>query len=311
MSLFLRRVQYDPSRFRRFRRFYKNVKSQNVFIVLMILSAITMFLPIRWTGSLEKYFQAWLSPAGHMTILAAQKLTGEQTVGNNTCLTDEGALRMQAALSLKLQELEAENRSLMGLRGAMGERGSLLPAGVATANVVGFDSMGLPSVEIDKGTFAGVKEGCAVLAAMPLDLFQETNLDPRLAIAAGMLVGVVAYHPGPLTSRVELISAPNAKVTVFIMRFENGRSKIIARGYGEGTAKGKEIVVKNVPASHEVEVGDFVVPADPEKLNLPNPVVIGRVTRIDPSTDDRHFINLTIEPFFHKTGLRRVYVLIP
>jgi cell shape-determining protein MreC len=306
-------MQYDPSRFRRFRHFYQNVKSQNVFIVLMIISAITMFLPIRWTGSIEKYFQAWLSPAGNMTILAAQKLTGEKTVSSETCLTDEGALRMQAALSLKLQQLEAENRSLMGLREAIGERGELIPAGVASANVVGFDSLGLPSVEIDKGTFAGVKEGCPVLAAMPLDLFevQDTKLDPRLAIAAGMLVGVVAYNPGPLTSRVELISSPKAKLTIYIMRYEEGRSKIVGRWYAEGTAKGKVLISKDASAKWGVEVGDFVIPEDPAKLNLPNPVVIGRVSKVEPSTDDRHFVDLEIEPFFHKTGLRRVYVLVP
>jgi hypothetical protein len=311
MSPLLRRIQYNPSRLRRYRRIYGNIKSQNVFIFLMALSAIALLMPIRWTGPVEKLFQAWLAPAGHMTILAAQKAVGTPATSDGV-MTDQHLERMLMALSLRLQELELENRSLLGLREGVGPGGSLVPSRVAPAKVVGMDSLGLASVEIDRGTFAGLKEGLPVLAAMPLDILQQANLDPKLAIAAGTLVGRIAYEPGPYTARVELISGPKVTMLAYVVRYVGGRSKVIARVYVQGTPKGDVMrTAQPVPANHGVEVGDFVIPAEPEKLNLPNPVVLGRVSQVDISTDNRHFVNLAIEPFFRKTRLNRVYVLVP
>jgi cell shape-determining protein MreC len=312
MSPILRPMQYNPAPFRRYNRLYKKLKSKNIFIVLMILSAILIFAPLRWTGPVEKILQAWLAPAGSMTLLAAQKVTGKDDPAQaSDAVTDEHIQRMFIALSLRLQELEAENQSLTGIRKALGPESALLPSRVAPARVVGFDSLGLSSFEIDRGSFAGVREGLPVLATIPLDVLRDENLDPKLAIAAGTLVGTIAYAPGPYTARVQLISAPKVLFSAYIVRYISGRSKIIARVILEGTPKGELMIARHVSADKGVEIGDFVIPAEPEKLNLPAPVVLGNVSKVDISTELRQLVDLTIEPMFKKLSLSKVYVLIP
>jgi cell shape-determining protein MreC len=305
-------MEYNPSRFSRYNRLYKKLKSKNVFIVLMVLSGLLLFLPIRWTGPTEKILQAWLAPAGSMTILAAQKVAGEEEPAQNeNAVSDEQIQRMFVALSLRIQELESENRSLMGIRNAVGPEPSLLPSRVAPARVVGFDSLGLSSIEIDKGSFAGVKEGQPVLATIPLNVLRDENLDPKLAIAAGTLVGTVAYGPGPYTARVELISSPKVLFPAYVVRYISGRSKIITTVIVQGTPKGELMISKSAGGNFGIEPGDFIIPSNPEKLNLPTPIIIGKVSKVDISTENRQLIDLTIEPMFKKLALNKVYVLIP
>jgi cell shape-determining protein MreC len=312
MSPILRRIEYNPSRFTRYNRLYKKLKSKNVFVVLMVLSGILLFLPIRWTGPTEKILQAWLAPTGSMTLLAAQKIAGEEEPAQNVnAVSDEQIQRMFIALSLRIQELESENRSLMGIRNAVGPEPALQPASVAPARVVGFDSLGLSSIEIDKGSFSGVKEGLPVLATIPLNVLQDVNLDPKLAIAAGTLVGTIAFGPGPYTARVELISAPKVHFAAYVVRYISGRTKIITSIFVQGTAKGELMTAKYVGANFGIEPGDFVIPSDPSKLNLPAPVVVGKVSKVDISTENRQLVDLTIEPMFKKLILNKVYVLIP
>jgi cell shape-determining protein MreC len=311
----LRRFEYNPSGFSRYDRLYKKLKSKNVFIGLMILSGILIFIPIRWTGPVEKILQAWLAPTGSVTLLAAQKIAGEEEPAQSqNAVSDDQLQRMFVALSLRLQELESENRSLMGIRNAVGPEPSLVPsrvASVAPGRVVGFDSLGLASIEIDRGTFAGVKEGQPVLATIPLNVLQDENLDPKLAIAAGTLVGSIAYGPGPYTSRVQLISAPKVIFSAYVVRYIDGRSKIITRVLVNGTPKGETMVATGAGGQFGIEPGDFVVPADPEKLNLPAPVVLGKISKVDINTENRQLVDLTIEPMFKKLALNKVYVLIP
>jgi cell shape-determining protein MreC len=281
----------------------------------MILSGILIFVPIRWTGPVEKILQAWLAPTGSVTLLAAQKIAGEETPSQNqNAVADDQLQRMFVSLSLRLQELEYENRSLMNIRDAVGPEPSLLPSRVAAVvpgRVVGFDSLGLASIEIDRGSFYGVKEGQPVLATIPLNVLQDENLDPKLAIAAGTLVGTIAYGPGPYTSRVQLISAPKVLFAAYVVRYISGRSKILTTVIVQGTPKGEFMIAADVGAHFGIEPGDFVVPSDPEKLNLPAPVILGKVSKVDISTKNRQLVDLTIEPMFKKLALNKVYVLIP
>ncbi len=312
MSPMLRRIQYNPTQFQRYSRFYKKLKSQNVFIALMIGSAVAIFLPIRWTGPVEKICQAWLAPAGSYTLLAAQRITGRgETLDDSSKLTPTRKDQMLAVLNLKLTELERENRNLMNLRNAMGPGPSLVPSRVAQARVVGHDSLGLASVEVDRGSLSGVKEGLPVLATIPLDILQNENLDPKLAISAGSLVGLIAYDPGPYTARVELFTSSKMNMLAYVLRYVNDKSQIVARVYIQGTPKGDLMVTKLPVPAQRVKVGDLVIPAEPEKFNLPTPVVLGKVVKVDINTDNRLTEDLTICPILQKKDLSKLYILIP
>lgn len=286
----------------------------------MILSAAAVFVP-RWiTAKAQRICQAWFAPTGRLALLAAQKVAPgvDATPAAGDILTDEQYVKMLTAISFHLQQLERENQSLRGLRKAMGEVPVLIPA-----RVVGFDSMNLPSIQIDQGADAGIKEGMPVLATIPLDVLRTEGLDPKLALAAGTIVGTVDYGPGPITARVKLITAMDPKgLSAIIVRFNTttGRTETIAHVHLEGTAKGKRMKMEAdnstlsagpVARVRGVQPGDLVIPEDLKKLNLPVPLILGVVEKVTPNTDVRLFDDLVVRPFFQKIALNRVYVLAP
>jgi len=275
----------------------------------MIVSALAIFLPSWLTAPAQKVCQAWLAPGGRLTLLAARKIKPSpvQPSDSDGPLTDEQYNRILITLSLKLQELEHENQSLLGIRSAVGPGPVLIPA-----HVTGFDSLGLPSVEIDRGTDSGLKEGLPVLATIPLDLLRAENIDPKLALAAGMIVGTIDYGLGPYTARVKLVSAMDPKgLFANVVRFVDGRTEKLCRVRLEGTAKGNKIMAVMVLKTYDIKAGDFVVPEDPQKLNLPVQLVLGRVEKVDTRMDNRMLVDLTVKPLFEKLNLNKVYILAP
>jgi hypothetical protein len=317
----IKRTPYKPTPYGRVARFYKNLKSKNVFLAVMLLSAGAIFLPTWLTGQVQKVCQAWLAPGGRVALLAARKISPRAAapVEPDGGLTDPQLRQMLAALSLQLQRLQHENKSLLNIRAALGPRPALVPA-----RVVGFDSLGLPSIEIDRGTEAELEEGQPVLATIPLDVLRTRGLDPQLALAAGTLVGTVEYRPGPYTARVKLITGirETDKIYGLVVRFVAGEGKTrVLTPYGiylQGTAKGDKLKGRldnatlqaiNVPIDHGVQPGDFVIPRDPDRLKLPVPLVLGIVEKVVPQTDSSICVTLIIRPLFEKTSLNRVYVL--
>jgi hypothetical protein len=300
----------------RLARFYKNVKTKNVFVAAMAISAVAIFLPVWLTSPTQRICQAWLAPGGRLMLLAARSVTPAQAgpAGSEEKVTDDQLYRMLTSLSLKLQELQAENQSLLGIRSALGPGPVLVPA-----RVVGFDSLGLPSIEIDRGTDVGLKDGLPVLATIPLDVLQTENLDPKLAISAGVIVGTVDFGLGPYTARVKLITAADVRLYANVVRFTDGKTQTLARVHLQGSAKGdrmkaqiedETLKAEMVPAKHGVQKGDFLIPEQPDKLNLPVPLVLGVVDNVDLRTDNRMLVDLTIRPLFQKKHLNKVYVLV-
>ena len=284
---------------------HRRINLRYVFLILMIVSFVVMFFPVRWTGPTEKFCQTWLGPPARLSILAAQGLTHSTAINNNQ-LTDEHLLRIFTAISAQLNQLQKQNQELLRLRKIISYKPMLVPA-----RVIGFDSLGLASIEIDRGTFANVKTNLPVLTAIPRTLIGTANIDPKIILAGGTLIGTIAYEPGPYTARVKLMSAYDRKFTAFVVRFENNRTKTIARIRLEGSKDGKKMIADMVPIKHKVKVGDFVIPEEYKKFFLPTPMVIGTVTAINIRTDNRLLADLTIQPIIPKTALDRVYVLIP
>ncbi len=311
----INRTPYSSSSVR-LARLYKNIKTKNVFIAVMAVSVVAIFLPMWMTAPAQRICQAWLAPGGRLMLLAAKKVTPGHTGATQSeeKVTDDQLYRMLTALSLRLQELQAENQSLRGMRDALGPGPVLVPG-----RVVGFDSLGLPSIEIDRGTDVGLKEGLPVLATIPLDVLQTENLDPKLAISAGVIVGIVDYGLGPYTARVKLITAADIKLFAHVVRFVNGKTQTLARVHLQGTAKGdrmkaqvetETMKAEMVPAKHQVEKGDFLIPEQPEKLNLPVPLILGVVDKVELRTDNRMLVDLTVRPLFQKRHLNKIYVLV-
>ena len=297
---FIRQLFYASSQGNRNR-----LNMRYVFLVLMLLSLISVFLPAHWTGPTEKFCQTWIGPPGRLSILAAQKIKSEKlSSAQSKNLTNEHLKRLLSVISIQLNQLKQQNRQLLKLRKLISEQPTLVPA-----HVIGFDSLGLASLEIDRGSFAHLQSDLPVIAAVPTELI-GTDINPDVILAAGTLIGTIAYEPGPYTARVKLISSPDRKLTAFVVRFANGKSRKIARIRVKGTKKGY-MLADMVPLKHKVKVGDFVILQNYKKFLLPSPMTIGIVTKVSIRTDNRLLADLIIKPVISKTALDTIYILVP
>ncbi len=283
---------------------FQKLESRQIVLLLLVLSAIFVICPVAWTGPFEKFFQAWLAPSARLSILAGQQIAGDTNKNESEKLNDEHLRRLFTSISFRIQELEEQNRQLMGIRHQIGNKSVLVPA-----RLIGFDSLGLASIEVNRGSSAKIQADMPVLASIPRELLNTINLSPEVALSGGVVIGKIAYSPGPYTARVKLISSPDAKFTGLVLRYENGKTKTIARVRIEGTRKQSRMIAKMVPIKHGVKPGDIIVPENPKSLRLPCPMVIGIVDSVKIRTDNRLLANLNIKPAFDTTHLNRIYIL--
>ncbi len=286
----------------------KQVNWRYVFLALMFLSIIALFLPLRWTGPAEKFCQTWLAPSGRLSILAARKIKPETRTEavNSRKSADIRLQRLLSAISIQLNQLQKQNRQLLKLRKIVSNAPVLVPA-----HVIGFDSLGLASIEIDKGSFAHITQGLPVIADVPTDLIGLENVDSKIALAGGTLIGLIAYEPGPYTTRVKLMTSPEIKLAAFVVRLENGKPRRITRVRVKGSKRGTNMIADMVPLKHNVKIGDFVILQEYKKFMLPTPMTIGVVSKINIRTDNRLLADLVIQPVIPKTLLDTVYILVP
>ncbi len=295
----------------RTRHFYvlgKRVSVKGAFAGVLCVALLLLLLPIRWTGPIEKLCQALFAPAGRYTILAARTVTGQAKKSDNetkTVLNYDQTQRLIAVVNLKLKELEDQNRTLLSMRKSIDYAYGLLPAKVAQ-----FDSLDLESVVIDKGTFNHVADGAAVLIGIADKAADMSDVDPRIVLATGALVGRIAYPPGPYTARVKLITSADETFRGKIVRSGEHPGQVVLVGSIMVEGTGKALAATKVPITYGVRKGDMVVMAEPEKFNLPVDVPVGIVDTVTRRIDSRQHSDLTIIPYFKKVTLDSVYILI-
>ncbi len=279
-----------------------------LFLAMMTISLIIIFLPIRWTGPLEKFCQTWIAPAGRLSILAAKGILPSAKTSDiqKKKLADERLHRLLSAISVQLYQLKKQNRQLLKLRKIVSNSPILIPA-----RVIGFDSLGLASIEIDKGSASDIKANLPVIADIPAELIGLDKIDPNIIIAGGTLIGTIAYQPGPYTARVKLMTSPDTKLSAFVVRLHNNKLKRIARIRIKGTKTGKRMIADMVPIKHNVKIGDLVILEQYRKFLLPTPMTIGIIEKVNIRTDNRLLSDLIVKPVIPKIMLDTVYVLVP
>lgn len=296
----------------------RKTHAKQVFAVVFGLAVILLIVPIHWTGPVERICQAFLAPAGRYAILAAQTVTRREgpSQGPAGGLSDEQTRRMVAVLNQRITELERENRKLLSLRRTLDAGFALAPA-----NVVAHDSMGLASVVIDRGagvtsdnkSIGGTAAGDPVLVAVAEGIPAWARVDPKLVLATGALIGRIApYAPGPYTSRAELLPGIDTPFACCILRVDQASQQVhvIVKNVVVTGKDGTVLVADKVPGEHNVQMGDLVVLTEPQDFNLPISLAVGKVADIQTRTDNRLFVDLTIQPYFTAAELGRVYVLV-
>lgn len=150
---------------------------------------------------------------------------------------------------------------------------------VVSGQITSFDA----TIEIDRGSGEGVKEGMAVVTD------------------AGLVGKVVRVTGG--RSSVELITAPAFE---FGVRLVEQQEVGIAKGRGDD---GTLIVESGITTATDVEAGDRVATSGIDGSTFPPDIAVGRVKSIRP-TDDRTEQVLVIEPIANLDGLSYVTVLL-
>jgi len=305
-------------KFRGFRLRSRVLHGRKAFGIIAAAALVLIFVPTTWTGPAERFCQALLAPAGRYTILAAKGVTGQVNHSGPTGgkLTDRQNDRLVAVLGLRISQLERENRNLLALRRTIDTTYAFVPA-----NIVGHDSMALPSIVIDRGAGVGADSGsretirpnAPVLVGIADEIPSFQTVDPKIVLGSGALVGqIVPYTPGPYTSRVKLITADDKPFPCYILRpdGDGGTVTVVAKDVAV-TRNGKnKLLADMVLAEHNVTPGDLVVLARPQQFNLPINLAVGKVEKVKVRTDSTLAVDLTIRPYFTTVELDKVYVLI-
>jgi rod shape-determining protein MreC len=152
-------------------------------------------------------------------------------------------------------------------------------ARVVSGPLTSFDD----TIEIDRGSGEGVKEGMAVVTD------------------AGLVGKVVRVTGG--RSSIELITSPSFE---FGVRLVEQQDVGIAKGQGDD---GTLLVESGITTGTKVEAGDRVATSGIDGSTFPPDVAVGRVKSVRP-TDDRTEQVLVIEPVANLGGLSYVTVLL-
>jgi cell shape-determining protein MreC len=241
-------------------------------------------------------------------MLAARAVAGENADAardsEGAGVNDDQMLRVIGVINTRLRALEEENKKLLALRKTIEPTFSLVPG-----NVIGFDSLGLNSVEIDVGSEGGVETNSPVLVGIAKDISQFENMDFKVTLGSGALCGWIAYSPGPLTARVKLITSRDVALPAYIVHIDRDPDRVQIRTEVrvEGTGKGG-LRATMIPRQHNVEKGDLVILSKPNAVHLPVSLAVGTVSEVKDSTQHPQMVDAVITPYFDEPN--RIYVLI-
>ena len=152
-------------------------------------------------------------------------------------------------------------------------------ARVSSGPIANFES----TIEIDKGTDAGIAVGMPVLTG------------------AGLLGRVVQVTSGHAV--VKVLTDPDFQIGV---RLTSSGRTAVARGSGDGNPLKIET---GIPAGTQVPVDDVVTTSGLERSVFPPDITVGRVTRSEPAGDQIN-LTVTIEPTADLGRLSYVRVLL-
>lgn len=297
------------------RRRPRRVSKRTIFVVLLVVTFVAIWLPIRWTRPLSHLMQLF-APAQQALSTAtggAGGLLGD--LGNGSVPASEHqelARRNQAlenriiSLAQQVRQLEALTRELTALR----DSGLRHPGRLIPSRVVRFDAAPWrDGILLDRGQASGASTGQAVVSAI---LPPGQTSSGAEALASEFLVGEVV-DTAPYTATVRLLSDPQSQIKVGAGRVEGGRfvvlsSKFLLRGVGAG-----RMVILDVPQSYvesgQVRVGDTVVSVDGQ-FGLPVPLMVGRIAHAEPDPRQPHLLyRLEVHPPAEVRSLGRLYIV--
>ncbi len=311
-----------------------------LFAILMIISAVLMFVPSRYTGSVKTVRQILVpfqDGLHSLTSGSSKPATNKDTRATvpaeqyNKIVGDLEAARNElVSLQLQLREIESEQPTLgMYLRKFIDRstirEGRLVPARVIAGEPTGLrDSFLLGGgrrrgikIEswvasrrmIDAGTKDGVQTGMSVLAREYLigKIEDVTPFSSRVALLSDVDAQAETWIGRVMATRFNVLSSPDAVRSGQVWAQPGQEAVFFLTGRGKG-----DMLVKGVHEDYirlnALQVGDLVV-SPGTGPDLPVAMLIGRVEKIEDDPSQRQLRQLIVRCPIDLRSLRWVYVL--
>ncbi|MFQ5430011.1 MAG: rod shape-determining protein MreC [Phycisphaerae bacterium] len=293
---------------------------KSVFVVLMLLSAVSVFLPPQVTDA-AKHTPQLLVPFQDLVYYAthwASRSVSRIGEGDTFARQDHDALMRQIVSQAGLiEQLRDENRRL----GALRHRAIPL---ALQAQVVARDiAEWRRSLLIERGSELGVRRKDWLASHLFLDQGRFSHVrQGQAVIAREVLLGRVE-QVSPYMSRVQLftdVNCPPIEVRVGAPRdggFEFVDYPCSLRGRGRGEMAILDVDYHHVRAEPDenagsgprrIRIGDYVCSA-PGQLGLPEPMVIGRVVAFEQDPTKRLVFDVIVKPDVPLDQIRYVHVI--
>lgn len=293
--------------------------------LLLVFSAVLLFLPRGWTGRLLNFVQ-FLAPFQHAATVATDVASDAISSDHSEAVPPDAhaslqknheALRHEAASqAIRLAELERQVAVLTATREwniggrAIGDTGRLIPSKIVSMDVLPWRSSRL----VNAGALQGVRPNAAVTSRhFSLEAGEDSSLRHGMAILhAETLIGFVD-QTSTHAARVRLVTDVGVEMKARIGRFTDRGFLPLDRLFwlvGAGsTMRIRDLDRRDVEAGL-IQAGDIVLAETIEGV-LPVPMTVGKIIRIDPIPSEPLLAAAVVQPSIELDLLRRVYVFDP
>lgn len=303
----MRWLEYRPSR-------------KTVVTLLMLLSALSLVFPPKITDA-PKHTMQLLAPlqdlVSFLTFNASRSLKQAQdpTIDERTAI--EGLRHQIASQAGMIEQLKQEKERLGGIRDKFIPR--VLQAQIISRDIAEWRD----SILVERGSQLGLRPKDWIASRLFINQGSVNSVEQGQAvIAQEVLLGRVE-QVSPFMARVQLFSdidCPPVEVRIGSLTpagFEFVEYPCSIRGHGRGQMIIKDVDYRYIgdvpgnehdPKIRKIRVGDDVCSA-PSQLGIPEPMVIGRVVKLQENSKKRLVYDVIVEPAISVDDVRYVHVI--
>ena len=317
-------------------RLLREPSRKTVLAVLVLVSLVLMALPARCSRRICYVVQPMLAPLGEAGMRLTthvrsrvNELTGRARPGDDA--------EVVAFMTAVRQHIESQHETIARLRKWRSTLGEF-PCKLIDAVVVGAEGLALRDRRLlDAGRARGVAPGDLVTTRRLLHEFVVALPLHLTVLGRNYVVGRI-IDSGAHTATLQLVTDPEFEMQANLWRIvqPGGQRVIYVDPPGGGRVKrkyahdgrpgpypvgrpipvlvqgdGRQIVLRDVPAKHEILPGDILTSSQSTRLLLPFGLTVGRVRRSEPDRKHAHAVSVFVEPLADLELIRHVYVVMP